>query len=69
MLYTLGKVFFPMMIHQEKKLRARMRVLAVVCGVILVTGTVVLMCRLNKSRLKWNPTAKPLPGEVAKPAR
>jgi hypothetical protein len=44
MLYTLGRLFFPRMIHREKELRARMRWVAIVSGLVLVVviGSVIV---------------------------
>lgn len=63
MLYALGRVFFPMMIHREKALRARMRWLAIVMGLILVVAVAVLVWRVQQ-RQSGGHYEKPL-----KPAR
>jgi general stress protein CsbA len=49
-LFTLGKVFFPTMLHREKELRTRMRWVAVVFGLLLVVGMVALISYVQKSR-------------------
>lgn len=67
--YILGKIFFPMLMHQEKKLRARMRLLAIVCGLILVTGVAGLMWRLSKTQSRSSVKEKPAKVQNVQPPR
>ena len=57
------------MIHEEKKLRARMRLLAIVAGLLFVVGIVAVFLHINSGKL-WNGVdskrAKP---QDARPAR
>jgi len=69
MLYTLGRIFFPRMIHQEKKLRARMKLVAVVCGLILAVGVSVLVVHLHQTRTRSEKAVKPFKPFSAEPAR
>jgi hypothetical protein len=48
------------MIHEEKKLRARMKLAAVVGGLILVVGISGLMLYLHQNRSGAPATIKPL---------
>lgn len=52
MLYTFGKIFFPRLIHEEKKLRARMRWVTAISGLLLVIGVVSVIYYANTSRLR-----------------
>ncbi len=66
MLYTFGRLFFPRMIHQEQKLRARMKLVAVIGGLILVAGISGLMLYLY-SRSHSPTLTKPLKSQSASP--
>jgi quinol-cytochrome oxidoreductase complex cytochrome b subunit len=50
MLFTFGKIFFPTMLHREKALRARMRWVATVFGLILVVGVAIVIGYIQKTR-------------------
>jgi hypothetical protein len=50
MLYTFGRILFPSLLNQEKKLRTRMRWVAVIAGVILAVGIVGLLYGVQQSR-------------------
>ena len=50
MLFTLGKIFFPTLLHREKALRARMRWVAVIFGSILVIGVIGVIIYIQKTR-------------------
>lgn len=69
MLYIFGRLFFPNMIHQEKKLRARMKLVAVVCGLILAAGISVLLIHVNQSRTRSEKFVKPFKAQHVSPAR
>lgn len=49
-LFTLGRIFFPTMLHRERELRARMRWVAVIFGVLLVAGVVGLSAYIQSKR-------------------
>jgi|GEM_PF-4571282 len=60
MLFTLGKIFFPTMLHREKELRARMRIIAIVFGVLLVGGVVAVISYVNHSRPQVGQALQPI---------
>jgi hypothetical protein len=60
MLYTLGRVFFPMMIHREKALRVRMRWLAVGSGLILMLVVGAVFWRVQQQRPGSSHQERPL---------
>jgi hypothetical protein len=66
MLYTFGRIFFPRMIHEEKKLRTRMKLVAVGGGLIVVVGVSGLMLYLY-SRSHSPALTKPLKTQSASP--
>jgi hypothetical protein len=68
MLYTFGRLFFPRLIHQEKKLRERMHLVAVVSGLILVVGVSVLLLYLNHTRPRSPIILKPSKTQSPQPA-
>lgn len=49
-LFTLGRIFFPTMLHRERELRARMRWVAVIFGVLLVGGVIGLSAYVQSKR-------------------
>ena len=51
MIYTFGRIFFPRLIHEEKKLRARLRALAIGGAILLVVGVGVVAYCLNSGKL------------------
>jgi len=69
MIYVFGRLFFPTLINQEKKLRARMKLVVVVCGLILVTGVGVLLVHLNQSRTRSENFVKPFKAQNVPPGR
>ena len=69
MRYIIGKIFFPMSLHSEKRLLARMRMLTMVCGLILVISVAGVMWRLNKSRGRAGAKDKPVKAQSVQPAR
>ncbi len=60
MLFTLGKIFFPTMLHRERELRAKMRWIAICFGVVLIGGIVALMSYVHQTRPQIERAAKPL---------
>lgn len=60
MLYTFGKLFFPTMLHREKELRARMRWVAIIFGMILVTGVIALIGYVHSTRPQTDQPMKPI---------
>jgi len=50
MLFTLGKIFFPTLLHREKALRARMRWVAAIFGFILIAGVIAVIGYIQKTR-------------------
>jgi apolipoprotein N-acyltransferase len=59
MLYTFGRILFPSLLNQEKKLRARMRWVTVIASVILVGGVVGLCCWMQQARTEGVKVIKP----------
>jgi len=60
MLFTFGKIFFPTMLHREKALRARMRWVAAIFGLILIVGMVAVIGYIQKSRPGNAQSVKPV---------
>lgn len=50
MLFTLGRIFFPTMLHRERELRARMRWVAIIFGIVLVVGVVGVIAFVQTKR-------------------
>jgi uncharacterized membrane protein YczE len=49
-LFTLGRIFFPTMLHRERELRARMRWVAIIFGVLLIAGVIGLSAYVQSKR-------------------
>ncbi len=69
MLYTFGRLFFPTMIHQEKKLRARMILVSAISGLVLAVGISVLLVHVYQTRRHSEKTFKPPKSQTVSPAR
>lgn len=60
MLFTIGKIFFPRLLHRERELRTRMRWMAVSFGLILVVGVVAVIGYVHKTRLHTRQIVTPV---------
>ena len=68
MLYTFGKILFPTLLHREKTLRARMRWVAGIFGLILVVGVVAVMSYTQNKSFSLKKSVKPIDVRAAEPA-
>lgn len=69
MIYIFGRLFFPNLLHSERRLRTRIKLVAVVCGLLLMTAVVVLVVRLNHSRILSGKFVTPSKQQFTPPAR
>jgi len=67
MIFTLGRIFFPTLLHREKELRNRMRWIAIFFALALVAGVVGLIAYLQSTRLRPEGTTKPLRPHSSQP--
>jgi hypothetical protein len=60
MLYTLGRVLFPKMLHRENDLRVRMRWVTFISGMVLVITVVSVLWYAQRNRPRMHGPEKPL---------
>jgi len=64
-LYTLGKILFPKLLHREKTLRSRMRWVLGISGALLILAVIVLISFIQNPRLTFKKHGKTLPVHAA----
>ncbi|MEK7781568.1 MAG: hypothetical protein AAB370_08735 [Verrucomicrobiota bacterium] len=69
MLFTIGKIFFPRLLHRERELRMRMLWVAVGFSVVLVIGVVAVIGYVHKTRTYSNQITKPVATSPSQPVR
>lgn len=68
MLYTFGKILFPKLLHREKTLRARMRWVAGIFGLIVIAGVIAMISLTHRIDFTSQKIPKPFAVHAAEPA-
>jgi hypothetical protein len=67
MLYTFGKILFPKLLHREKTLRARMRWVAGIFGLILIAGVIAMISLTHRMDFSSKKIPKPFTVRATEP--